>query len=176
MYPLRRQTLEYIRALRLGPLPIDGEHVNFMRAWPWDIDPYGDLNNGRILTLSDIGRICLAQRIGLIGALRRRGWGMAMAGSAPQYRKRVTMWRRLEFRSRLIGRDVKFLYMRHLLLADDEPAAEIACRLAVTERRRLKPTAEVVAEISAPDWAPALPEWVVAWADAESRRPWPPER
>ncbi len=174
MYPLSRQFFDYLRARRLGPLPLDGEHVNRMRAWPWDIDPFGDLNNGRILTLSDVGRISFAARIGLLAALKRRRWGMAMAGSAPQYRRRVTMWEPLEFRTRLIGRDEKFFYMRHLMLARGEPAAEIVCRLVVTENRRIAPTDMVAAEIGATDWRPALPGWVAALAAAEAERPWPP--
>lgn len=174
MYPFRRQILEYVRGRRLGPLAIDGEHVNAMRAWPWDIDPFGDLNNGRILTLSDVGRIVFADRIGLIAAMRRRRWGLAMAGSAPQYRKRVTMWTPIEFRTRLIGRDDRFFYMRHLLMARGEPAAEIVCRLVVTEKRRMIPTDAVTEEMGVSDWRPALPDWVAGVAAAEALRPWPP--
>ena len=160
MYPVRRQFLDYVRAGRLGPLPLDGEHVNRMRAWPWDIDPFGDLNNGRIVTLSDVGRISFFRRIGLIAAMRRRRWGLAMAGSAPQYRKRVTMWTPLSFRTRLVGRDARFLFVRHVLYARDVPAAEIACRLVTTEKGRIAPTDEVMAELGAPDWNPPLPDWM----------------
>ena len=50
MYPVRRQALDMLRARRLPPLKPWEPHINSMRAMPWDIDPLGDLNNGRIMT------------------------------------------------------------------------------------------------------------------------------
>ena len=175
MYPLRRQILESLRARRLPPLAPGEAHRHRFRVMPWDIDPFLDLNNGRILTLMDVGRIALAQRMGLIAALRRRGWGFAMAGSAPQYRKRVTMWARCETVSRLVGRDSRFIYIEQQLLAGGAPAAQVMCRSVITERGRLVPVDEVAAEMGAPDWDPPKPAWVEAWIEAETLRPWPPE-
>ena len=56
-----------MRRRRLPPLPVLGTHVSHHRCWPWDLDPWVELNNGRTLTLYDLGRIPMAQRTGLIG-------------------------------------------------------------------------------------------------------------
>jgi len=175
MYPIRRQALDLLRARRMPPLGPGEIHVNRMRAWPWDIDPFGDLNNGRIVTLSDVGRISLALRSGLVAAMKRRRWGLAMAGSAPQYRKRTTMWARLEWRSRVIGRDEKFTFIDHVMIANGAPAAQVTCRLVVTSKGRLVPTQDVFDELGHGDWNPDLPRWVADWAAADDARPWPPE-
>ena len=74
MYPVRRQILETLRARRLPRLKPWEPHFNRMRAMPWDIDPLGDLNNGRIITLSDVGRVALARRIGLIKMMDYADW------------------------------------------------------------------------------------------------------
>lgn len=176
MYPIRRQMLEWRRARRMGPLAPGEAHVNHMRAWPWDIDPFGDLNNGRIVTLTDVGRIGLALRSGLIDAMRRRRWGLAMAGSAPQYRKRVTMWARLEFRSRLVARDERFFFIEQSMWADGAPSFNMMCRTVVTAKGGAVATDEVAAELGRPDWRPEPPAWVRDWAAADSARPWPPDR
>lgn len=174
MYPFRRQILESLRAARLPPLQPGEAHRHRFRVMPWDIDPFGDFNNGRIVTLTDIGRIALAQRMGLIAAMRRRRWGLAMAGSAPQYRRRVTVWERCETVTRLVARDARFVYIDHVLLAGGEPAAQVMCRTVLTEGRRLLPTQVVCDELGAPDWNPPKPAWVEAWIAAEALRPWPP--
>ncbi|MEL6792055.1 MAG: acyl-CoA thioesterase [Pseudomonadota bacterium] len=173
MYPVRRQIYETLRARRATKLKPWEPHVNGMRAWPWDIDPLGDLNNGRILTLSDVGRIALARRIGLIDAMTANGWRIAMAGSTPQYRKRVTLWARLTWHNRLIGMDEKFLYIEHTLFANGVPSANIMTRSVIVQNGKLVPTAEVAAALGCADWRPLLPEWVVEWAAADDKRPYP---
>ena len=54
-------------------------HVSTQLCWPWDLDPWIELNNGRTLTLYDLGRLPLSQRTGLkrscgtaVGADHRR--------------------------------------------------------------------------------------------------------
>ncbi|MEM7547724.1 MAG: acyl-CoA thioesterase [Pseudomonadota bacterium] len=178
MYPIRRQILASLAARRMPPLAPGEGHVNRMRAMPWDIDPLGDLNNGRIITLTDVGRIALAQRVGLMAAVRRNRWGLAMAGSAPHYRKRAGLWQRLEFHSRFVGRDARFIFIEHSMFLGHEnakiPAFNAMCRTVITSRGRLVPTDKVMAEIGHPDWNPPLPCWVEDWAKADSARPWPP--
>ncbi|MEL7466433.1 MAG: acyl-CoA thioesterase [Pseudomonadota bacterium] len=173
MYPVRRQILETLRARRAPKLNPWEPHINAMRTWPWDIDPLGDLNNGRILTLSDVGRIALARRIGLIEAMADRGWRIAMAGSTPQYRKRVTLWARLEWHNRLIGMDAKFLYIEHTLSANGVPSANIMTRSVIVKQGKLVPATEVAAAMGFPGWNPPLPDWVAAWAAADDQRPYP---
>ena len=50
MYPWFRMAKELwkFRKTRLGPFET---HVSTHRCWPWDIDPFMELNNGRTLTL-----------------------------------------------------------------------------------------------------------------------------
>ena len=67
MYPVIRmgKALLVGRGAPLGILdPVVSTHV----AWPWDIDPWKDLNNGRILTLFDLGRIQRPQDQDLVAA------------------------------------------------------------------------------------------------------------
>lgn len=174
MYPLRRQGLAILRARRMPDLAPGETHIDHMRAMPWDIDPFGDLNNGRIITLSDVGRVALAVRSGLIATMRRRHWGLAMAGSTPQYRRRITMFEPLELHSTLVGLDHKFFYIEHSFYVRGEAAANIMCRTVITSKRRLVPPSEVAREMGREDWRPALPAWVRDWAAADDARPWPP--
>ena len=48
-----------------------------------------------------------------------------MAGAVVQYRARVRPFARIEIRSRVVGRDAKFLYLEQHLLAGGKPAPSI---------------------------------------------------
>ena len=57
MYPFLRMFKEMARASRMPPLGLFDTHVSHHLCWPWDLDPWVELNNGRTLTLYDLGRL-----------------------------------------------------------------------------------------------------------------------
>lgn len=175
MYPFIRMTKELLASRRQPPLPHDGTHVSYHRCWPWDIDMWLELNNGRTLTMLDLGRIPLAMRTGLIGVLRKKRWGLTMAGVTVRYRRRIRPFERVEMRSRFIGADDKFLYVEQSLWKrDGDCATHAVYRAAVTDKAGIV-SPHVLAEEMAPGAPPrVLPDWVQAWIDAETQRPWPP--
>lgn len=173
MYPFLRMIKALIQD-RNRPLGITEVLVSQHLAWPWDIDPWKDLNNGRILTLFDLGRIQLAQRTGLNRVLMSRGWGIVVAGNTTRYRKRILMWQRFEMRSRCIGWDERFVYMEQAMFRDGACCNHILIRGAVTSRQGIVAPADVMAALQAPVQSPALPDWVRHWIAADHERPWPP--
>ena len=82
MYPALRLAWQMIRHHRAAALPVTGTHVSHHLCLPWDIDPWRELNNGRTLTLFDLGRIPLARRTGLIAALGATAGGSPSRGRA----------------------------------------------------------------------------------------------
>jgi acyl-CoA thioesterase FadM len=155
----------------LGPLDT---HVSHHICWPWDLDVFVELNNGRTLTLFDLGRIPLGRRTGLLGVLRRKGWGLTVAGSIVRYRRRVRMFERIEMRSRLIGWDARFLYVEQVMVVRGQAVNQVVIRSAVTDADGIVPTERLVAALAPELTAPELPEWVRTWLEAEDARPWPP--
>lgn len=176
MYPFFRMAKEIAVHARSGPLPLLGTHVSHHMCWPWDIDPWLELNNGRTLTLYDLGRIPWSRRIGLVGALGRRGWGMAMAGGSVRWRKRVLPFDRFSMTTRLMGWDARFFYVDQAMWKGEEAASALMGRTAVTGPSGIVPPQEVVAEMGHDPVSPPLPDWVGAWIAADAGRVWPPER
>jgi acyl-CoA thioesterase FadM len=174
MYPFFRLALKVALARRADPLPIDGVHVSHHRCWPWDIDPWRELNNGRALTLYDLGRLPLAIRTGLTRALRENGWGLTVAGSSVRYRRRVRAFQRVEMRSAMVGRDARFFYVHQAMFRGGEALSSLLIRGAATSGQGIVPTERLAAALGVPDWPKSVPGWVAAWADAEAMRPWPP--
>ena len=176
MYPLLRFLGEMAHARRMPHLPVLGTHVSHHRCWPWDLDPWIELNNGRTLTLYDLGRIPMAARTGLIGVLRREGWGITVAGNSVRYRRRIKVFERFAMLSRLIGWDARFFYMEQSMWRAGECTSHMLLRSAVTSSEGIVPPAEVLAAMGHPAASPPLPGWVTAWIAADGERPWPPDR
>ncbi len=177
MYPFVRMAKELYVHRKAPPLPVLGVHRSSHLCWPWDLDLWKELNNGRTLTLLDLGRIPLARRTGLIGALRRNGWGMTVAGVTVRYRRRIRLFQRIEMQSRLLGWDRRFFYIDQTLWnRDGDCTTQAVYRMAITSAQGIVPPENVVPEMTdkLPDFT--LPEWVQGWIEAENRRPWPPER
>ncbi|MEM9249309.1 MAG: acyl-CoA thioesterase [Pseudomonadota bacterium] len=174
MYPYFRLAKEFIRhrnAPALGPFD---EHRATHICWPWDIDPFLELNNGRTLTLYDLGRFLLFRRIGTIALMKERRWTGTIAGASVRYRRRVRMFDTYELRSKMIGWDDRFFYIEQGMWRKGECTSHGLLRMAVTGGTGIVPPADFAAAFGADLESPPLPSWVTAWIAAEAERPWPP--
>ncbi len=175
MYPIFRVAKEVLRARRMPALDPLGAHVSHHICWPQDIDTFIEMNNGRIQTILDIGRTGLAQRVGLIDALRKNRWGLTVAGTSVRYRKRIRPFVTFRMVSRAVGWDDKFFYIEQSIWIGKDCATHALLRTAVTDKNGILPPQKAFAAIGADETSPALPAWAQAWVDADATRPWPPE-
>ncbi|WP_135447507.1 MULTISPECIES: acyl-CoA thioesterase [Tabrizicola] len=176
MYPFLRMFRAMARARRQAPLGIFDTHEDSLICWPWDLDPWVELNNGRTLTLYDLGRLPLGVRTGLHRILREMRWGMTVAGASVRYRRRVTMFMRLTMRSRCLGWDERFIYMDQSMWKGEECTSQVLIRSAIVSKAGIVPPRELALAMGLPPESPPLPDWVTAWCAAEATRPWPPGR
>jgi acyl-CoA thioesterase FadM len=176
MYPFVRMVKEMLRARRMGPIGFLDTHVSRHRCWPWDLDPWMELNNGRTLTLYDLGRLPLGRRTGVERVLRERRWGLTVAGSTIRYRRRVTVFSELTMHTRCVGWDNRFLYTEQSMWQGGDCASHALIRSAVVGPKGIVPPAEMAVALGAAPESPALPPWIEAWIAADATRPWPPAR
>ncbi|WP_224816774.1 acyl-CoA thioesterase [Hasllibacter sp. MH4015] len=175
MYPYARFAALILSEKRKPPIGLFETHSLPMRCWPLDIDGFLEMNNGRVLTLFDLGRFALAMRIGLWDVLNREKWGLVVAGSTVRYRARITTFQRFEMRTRFLGWDHRFFYLEQAMWRGDTCCNHALLRTGVTAKGRLAPVADVAQAMGITDGSPPLPEWARAWAEADGTRPWPPE-
>ncbi|MGB7318149.1 MAG: acyl-CoA thioesterase [Planktotalea sp.] len=175
MYPVFRMFKALWIVRNAAPIELTETHVSQHRCWPWDIDLWMELNNGRTLTLLDLGRLPLAKRAGLMATLRAQKWGMTVAGVSARYRRRIRTFEPFEIRSRGIGWDDKFIYLEQCMVKrDGEVANHVLYRTAVTDETGIVAPARVLKAMGREMPSPPLPEWVANWIKAEATRPWPP--
>lgn len=176
MYPFLRLARNSYLARRAPRIGLFDTLVTAHVCLPWDLDLWLELNNGRTLTIYDLGRIPLAVRTGLIDVLKRERWGLTVAGSVVRYRRRVRMFDRIEMHSRLLGWDDRFIYIDQSMWAKNgDCASQAVYRTALTDAKGIVPTARSAPALGAPDTSPALPDWVQQWIASEDARPWPPQ-
>lgn len=177
MYPFVRFIKEMWIHRDAPALGVGEDHVSYHICWPWDLDMWRELNNGRTLTLYDLGRIPLAARGGLIPAMRQHRWGLTVAGSSVRYRRRVRAFDRIEMRSRIVSWDARFMYIEQSMWrADGECSSHALFRTAVTDASGIVAPARVAAALGIDPAPPEMPGWIAAWCAAEAERPWPPQK
>ena len=176
MYPIIRFITTSIRAHRSQKIAIDAVARTCFRTRPWDIDMFREVNNGRILTLYDLGRFDLAIRTGLASTLKKHRWGLVVAGSTVRYRQRVRMFEKAEIYTQVAGFDDRWFYIMQSMWVGDTPTSSILLRTGVTRQGRVVPAAEVLEAMNMTHWSPGLHGWVEDWIQSEESRPWPPPR
>lgn len=140
-----------------------------------DIDAFFEMNNGRILTLFDLGRTDFAIKVGLGKKLLQKKWGLVVAGSTIQYRKRIRLFDKVTMKTRLSHIDARWFYMEQSLWVGGVPMCSALLRTGVTNIKtgKVVKTDKVLSALGYDDIALPPSEWVQAWIDADKLRPFP---
>ena len=143
------------------------EFVLPMRVWPADIDAYGHLNNGRFLTLMDMGRWSYGIRTPLFRESLKRKWRPVLAAATVQFRRELGLFKSFNLVTRLAHWDERSFYFEHRLERGDTLYARAFVR-GVTKAgtRRVSPAEmlEVLGHREPPPAAPPeLTQWIASW-------------
>ncbi|MGO1319598.1 MAG: acyl-CoA thioesterase [Galactobacter sp.] len=137
------------------------------RVTPLDLDQLGHMNNGRYLTILDLGRMDLMLTSGLWRRCTSRGWYPVVAAQTISYRKSLHPGERFDVVTRLLGIDERWVFMEQSFCVGDEVYAH-----AIVKARFLKRSGggvsaeELLAEAGPNPDGREVPAWVHAWSDA----------
>jgi len=171
MYPYLRLAKVIATALLGQPIELDGVSRLQFLVWPLDIDIYPEMNDGRHLTIMDLGRADFAIRSGILKAGRERGWSLVAAGASVRFRHRLAPLRRFTLATRLLGRDDRWFYFLHETVQSVRTCSSALVRAGLRSKDGLVPAKEVIGAAGMPEWSPELPAWVRTWIEAEELRP-----
>lgn len=139
---------------------------------PTDIDILRHMNNGRYLSLFDLGRWDLLIRTGLFDAMNERGWYAVVSSETVTFRKSLELWQRFDVQSRFVGHDEKALFLEHRAVVDGEVYAKVIVRARML--RRTGGTVshdELFGALGKPEGLPEIDEWIHDWAAASALPP-----
>lgn len=147
----------------------DTSHVRF-RVNPSDLDVQRHMNNGRYLTLMDLGRMDLMVRSRFWQRITDQGWYPVVAGQSITYRRSLQLWEQFDLASGVIGHDDRWIYMEQVFRRDGKVVAD-----AIVRARFLRKTGgsvpmdEVLALVQPLPESLQLPEWIADWNEGSSR-------
>lgn len=160
------------RVRRHGPLgPTEIGRVR-LTTLPTDIDLLMHMNNGRYLSLFDLGRWDLLVRTGLWDVMKDRGWYAVVSSETVTFRKSLNLWQRFDVESRMIGHDDKAIYLEHRAVVDGEVYARAIIRARMMKRSGgTLAHDELFAAVGRPEGLPEVDDWVHEWAAASALPP-----
>ncbi len=178
MYPYLRYTKSIVDAViankKAQPLGFDEVSEVMVRCSITDIDPMFEMNNGRVLTVYDIGRTDFIIRTGLARQLLKNRWGMVVAGSTIQYRKRIRLFDKVKIKTQLVGMDERWLYLEHSMWVKGKPCSSVLLRTGVTEGGKVIEMAKVLEALGIEAWNKPTEPWIQDWIDSDKTHRWPP--
>ena len=147
---------------------LDSSELRF-RVFPNDLDIYGHMNNGRYLTLMDLGRMDWIWRTGLARAARKNRWNPLVASSTIRYKKSLTLGKRFTLRTRVIGWDEKWFYIEQVFKKGERPIASATVKGLFRGPHGNVLPAQVLTAIRQEVRSPELPASVRLWIESENK-------
>jgi acyl-CoA thioesterase FadM len=149
----------------IGPLD---ESVIHLRVWPNDLDLNLHMNNGRYLSIMDLGRLDLLARMGVAVPAMRRRWIPLVGSAAIRFLRSLDPFEAYELHSRILCWDEKWFYMEQRFERGDVTAAiGVVKGLLRGPDGNIRPL-EVLGLIGAAIESPPMPEWIALWQRGET--------
>jgi acyl-CoA thioesterase FadM len=115
---------------RLGFL--DESIVRFV-VCPQDLDAYLHMNNGRYLSIMDVGRLDLMIRNGVLKICFRNRWQPVVAGVTIRYNRPLSPMARFQLHTQLIGWQETWLYLAETFKRNGSEVARATVKMAVLD-------------------------------------------
>ena len=162
MYPYLRLTRVLITKRFQSKLDFysrDSDTISMM-VWPQDIDPFLELNNGRYVTLLDLGRYGYGTRVDINGFLKKNQWSLTITGTYNEYRHRLRLFQKFELNTKIIGYDSDWFYFFQKIERNGKTHMASVVKYAFTSKKGIVKPKEVVAAMGEKYDPSQLPKWV----------------
>ncbi|MDB5104731.1 MAG: thioesterase [Fibrobacteres bacterium] len=167
LFRLLKTILLYLaRPTRRGILD---ESVVRFRVWPNDLDTNMHMNNGRYLTLMDLGRLDLLLRNGAVPFVLRNKWYPVLAGSLIRFRRPLNLFQKFEIRTRIVTWDSKWVYLEQFILRKGDVALQAYLKGVFVGPKGSVPITRLLELMGVKDAPPPMPPALGAWVEAEEK-------
>ena len=148
-------------------MDILGESVVSFRVWPNDLDTNLHMNNGRYMTLLDLGRLDLLLRIGAAGPAYRRKWYPVLAAVNLRFKRPLNLFQRFEIRTRIVTWDRKWVYLEQQILLKGKAVTHAYLKGAFVGPQGTVAMIDLVDLLGTKVEPPPLPPAFQSWLKAE---------
>ncbi|HEU4996179.1 MAG TPA: acyl-CoA thioesterase [Gemmatimonadaceae bacterium] len=139
---------------------------------PTDLDVLLHVNNGKYLSMMDLGRLDLMRRAGIYAPIRERGWYPVVTAQTIQYRRSLRLFQRFEIVTRVLWWDDKYILLEQRFERGSEPVAHGLIRGRFLSRGgEAVPMRELIALAGNPPRPTDVPDYALRWnADQQAFR------
>ncbi len=141
----------------------------YYRVWPSDLDTSLHMNNGRYATFTDIGRLDLMVRMGLINTVIRDGLTPVLSLIVTRFRREMRCFDTFCLESKILTWKDNDIFMEHkLVFTNGKYAGQTAALIIVKaglysrKKRSYVPSSELLKSIGSNETAPPLGDEVKA--------------
>lgn len=145
-----------------------------LHVLPNDLDTNGHMNNGRYLTLMDLGRLDLVLRTGLLKLMIKKRSVPVLASVKVRYRIPLHVFEPFDIETRVLCWDKKWIYMEQRFIVGKGRKKGAVAAIALLKGgfydRRHKttvPTQELLEAIGITVQSPEFPSYILDWQRAE---------
>lgn len=153
--------------------PLQESHLP-MRVWPNDLDCNRHMNNGRYLTVMDLGRLDLIFRSGLYRAAKAGHWIPILSVAGIRFRMELKFWQAYTLQTRILGWDDQWftIEQRFFIKGGDKDGATAAIALVRgafynRDEKAIVPMTQVKQAIHYTEDSPPLPDYAQHWLNSQ---------
>lgn len=163
------------RLIRVMMVALFGRRIGFMdtsvvrfRVLPNDLDTNLHMNNGRYLTVMDLGRVDLVIRTEFYKVMIARGWFPVLASAMVRFRRPLHLFESYELKTRTLCFDDKWVYLEQRMEAKGHLYAHAVHKTVFRKKGGGSvPTRELVAAAGHSGPWPEVPVFVTDWQRLE---------
>ncbi len=160
---LLRILLVRIAAFFRKPLKILDPSILTLWVFPNDLDIYFHMNNGRYLTVMDLGRFDIILRMGFGEICDRNQLAPLVASVAFRYKRSLKLFQRYQLVSRIVCWDDKWIFIKQSFIQNGKVAAVGYVKGLFRSPKGNVPTAQVLALLGAWEKSPHMPDSIKYW-------------
>lgn len=102
-----------------------------LRVWPTDLDLSVHMNNGRYLSIADLGRWDMLVRIKFVTKMRKLGWHPVVGASKTWHRRSLLPFQKFELTTQILFWDEKWIYIEHRYEGVGKHAGTLYARVVI---------------------------------------------
>jgi acyl-CoA thioesterase FadM len=138
-----------------------------MRVMPNDLDIYLHVNNGRYLTLMDLGRMHLIVVSGLMKPLQKRGWAPLLGSIKVHFVRSLKVFDKFTQTTQVIYWDEKWIYIEQKIYKGEQLCVVALMRMLFISKQGKVPPQDVLNLLPNPPQPPHIPHRILHWQEAE---------
>lgn len=132
-------------------------------VWPFDLDINMHVNNGRYLTLMDLGRMDLMVKVNLWKPILKNGWMPVLGGAKIHYIRPLDPFMRFTLTTEVVWWDEKWVYLKQQFIYKEKIMAVAYVKALFLKKREKIPPDTLLQTMDHTIKKPDRPEHLLEW-------------